>query len=207
MRIQRIAHGQKDPWRIDVYVCMYIHQILVRRISHGNHSYCTNKMADGFRFRLRRGSCADLVSSLELMEPGDEGGRIVPNWFRIPRFLISETSNFDDWENIDDLVINTYRSKRTLIQRLNSNLDDTDYSTTRIWFADCSTRSEINAFNDVTRHPLTRQKMILKDRWTRRTRTPRVETCSAVRNKYSQAVARHLPISIHRSHPARLGLS
>lgn len=95
-----------------MYVCMYIHQIFVRRISHGNHSYCTNKMADGFRFRLRRGSCADLVSSLELMEPGDEGGRIVRNWFRIPRFLISEMSNFDDWENIDDIVINIYRSKR-----------------------------------------------------------------------------------------------
>lgn len=112
MRIQRITHGQKDLWRIDVYVCTYIHQILVRRISHGNHSYCTNKMADGFRFRLRRGSCADLVSSLELMKPGDEGGRIVRNWFRIARFLISEISNFDDWESIDDIVINIYRSKR-----------------------------------------------------------------------------------------------
>jgi len=37
---------------IHTYACMYIHRILACRISHGNHSYCTNKMADGFRFRL-----------------------------------------------------------------------------------------------------------------------------------------------------------
>ena len=60
-------------------VCMYIHRILARRISHGNHSYCTNKMADGFRFRLavRRGSCADLVSRLADGAEGDEEGQIV----------------------------------------------------------------------------------------------------------------------------------
>jgi len=82
---------------ICTYACMYIHRILACRISHGNHSYCTNKMADGFRFRLavRRGSCADLVSRFANGAEGDEEGQIVridyaSGGLLFPRCLISK---------------------------------------------------------------------------------------------------------------------
>lgn len=83
-------------------IYMYIHRILARRISHGNHSYCTNKMADGFRFRLavRRGSCADLVSRLADGAEGDEEGQNRSGRLRARRITLPEMSNLKTQENV-----------------------------------------------------------------------------------------------------------
>ena len=92
---------------------MYIHRILARRISHGNHSYCTNKMADGFRFRLvRRGSCADLVSRLADGAEGEEEGQIVRIDYVCPKITLLEMSNLDA-ENIEAQTYAYIAGKRT----------------------------------------------------------------------------------------------